>query len=404
MSRSRLLATLRSRLAEIAPWDRKVGYAYTRPKRDVLSVLSLFAQRNSNNIGVHWRRPDELRGTKRLERESVELTARFLNLAGPARGWITTGGTESNISALWLARESLVGRGCHELHTFTSCLAHESVGKAASLLGLRHVHSLPVDACGGVDLSAFRLALRMASKRRRRMGFIVVATVGTPQTGSSDAVEAMADILESIRAPSYLHIDAALGGFVLPFTNPVRVFDFRLPAVSSISVDFHKVPQMPIGAGMLVCREDPRAILLATTRIGDLEVPTLLGSRPGATAAGIWYTLLSNGAAGLRRLALKCVTRKTQFLEELSGRRGLFHDVDMNVVSLECRGWTRRRIVGIRAKYGVSPSILTSFPSGGRARPVYTFKFMPHLSPRAVRILAADVSREEGPDGQEPVR
>ena len=57
--------------------------------------------------------------------------------------------------------------------------------------------------------------------------------------GLIDPIEAMGKIAEKYSVP--LHIDACLGGFLLAFAQDPELFDFRVPGVTSISADTHKV-------------------------------------------------------------------------------------------------------------------------------------------------------------------
>ena len=58
-----------------------------------------------------------------------------------------------------------------------------------------------------------------------------------------DPIEELSKIALHYKIP--LHVDACLGGFLIPFMNEagynIPLFDFRLQGVTSISCDTHKV-------------------------------------------------------------------------------------------------------------------------------------------------------------------
>jgi glutamate/tyrosine decarboxylase-like PLP-dependent enzyme len=72
-----------------------------------------------------------------------------------------------------------------------------------------------------------------------------------------DPIAQLGEIAQAHNIP--LHIDACIGGFVLPFIEklgyPVSVFDFRVPGVTSISADIHKYGYAAKGASALLYRD-----------------------------------------------------------------------------------------------------------------------------------------------------
>ena len=87
----------------------------------------------------------------------------------------------------------------------------------------------------------------------------VVAVVGTTFTGDCDDVAGIDRLLADLRVGGLdvpLHIDAASGGFVFPFSHPDFEWDFRLPSVKSINVSGHKFGLVYPGVGWLVFRDE----------------------------------------------------------------------------------------------------------------------------------------------------
>ena len=87
----------------------------------------------------------------------------------------------------------------------------------------------------------------------------VVAIAGVTWTGLNDDVEALDKALDDYnKRTGYnipIHVDAASGGFILPFVSPDTKWDFRLKWVISISTSGHKYGLVYPGLGWVVWRD-----------------------------------------------------------------------------------------------------------------------------------------------------
>jgi glutamate decarboxylase len=119
-----------------------------------------------------------------------------------------------------------------------------------------------------------------------------------------------------------LHVDAAAGAFILPFTEPELVWDFRLPRVKTISVSSHQHGGVYPGLGWLLFREAqdlPRELLLDAPVNGRLEPTlTLSASHGGTLALAQYYNLLRHGRSGYRELAMRVVGSASYLAERLA--------------------------------------------------------------------------------------
>ncbi|MEM2978213.1 MAG: aminotransferase class V-fold PLP-dependent enzyme, partial [Candidatus Hadarchaeales archaeon] len=207
---------------------------------------------------------------------------------------------------------------------------------ACSLLGLRLVST-------GLG-EDYRANPEEVRERVDRDTAAVVATAGTASLGLVDPVEEMAEVAEE--KGCFLHVDASLGGFLLPFLRRKYRWDFSVDGVSSLTADLHKMGRAPIPSGLLLLRE--REWL---ERIGE-EVPylggrtcTLLGTRPGASVAASWMALklLDGGEA---RRCVELARRLASGITKVEGLE-LVAEPELNVVvfrheSLSCSELERR--------------------------------------------------------------
>jgi glutamate decarboxylase len=134
----------------------------------------------------------------------------------------------------------------------------------------------------------------------------VVAILGTTYTGELEPIAAICSALDKLAAgggPDVpVHVDAASGGFVVPFLHPDLEWDFRLPRVASINVSGHKYGLTYPGIGFVVWRSSdwlPEELVFRVNYLGgDMPTFTLNFSRPGNQVVGQYYNFLRLGRAG----------------------------------------------------------------------------------------------------------
>jgi tyrosine decarboxylase/aspartate 1-decarboxylase len=188
------------------------------------------------------------------------------SLGRPYPGIITSGATESNILAAYIARTY----GARRVLFFET--AHYSVVKAAKLLGLEPV-KLPV-------INGFEPDLEALEENVRVNDFIVL-TLGNTFTGYFDPVEEVAEIAKRVGA--FIHVDAAFAGPLLQFIEPKPIR--RLDAVvRTLALDLHKIVEAPIGVGVLLAYSED---YLGPTWFEAPYIPSgkqvgILGTRAGA--------------------------------------------------------------------------------------------------------------------------
>jgi glutamate/tyrosine decarboxylase-like PLP-dependent enzyme len=298
--------------------------------------------------------PDAFPSLRRLQSEVVEIVAGLLHGGPEAAGFMTTGGTESLLLAVRAARErGRVERGIVAPEMVLPTSAHAAFEKGADYFGVRSVR-VPVAPDFRADPDAMAAAMNANT-------VLVVASAPQYPQGAIDPVERIAAL--AARAGINCHVDACMGGMVLPFLErlgqKLPLWDFRVPGVTSISVDLHKYGYAPKGASVIVHRtKELRRHQTFTTRnwlgglYGSSGVP---GTRSGGPIAAAWAVLRHIGEDGYLRLTRSARETALRFLEaarEIPGLRVLgnpevtlvaftFDDVDAFAVgeALGRRGW-----------------------------------------------------------------
>jgi glutamate/tyrosine decarboxylase-like PLP-dependent enzyme len=178
--------------------------------------------------------------------------------------------------------------------------AHAAFHKAAHLFGIE-LTKTPVKADWTADVDSMAAAIRPETV------LLVGSSPQFPQ-GVVDDLPAVAALAEA--AGANCHSDACMGGFVLPFAEmlgrPVPPWDFRVPGITSISADVHKLGYAPKGASVILYRD--RALRAYQTFSSDAwlggfyATPNLQGSRPGLPMATAWAVMSHLGVDGYKRL------------------------------------------------------------------------------------------------------
>ena len=155
--------------------------------------------------------------------------------------------------------------------------------------------------------------------------------LGTTYTGELDPIRDINDLLMEYKNEKGwdipIHIDAASGGFILPFTEPDFEWDFRLDRVRSVNVSGHKYGLTYPGLGWLIFRDEkdlPKDLIFTVNYLGEEEETyTLNFSGGGAMVVAQYYNILRFGRAGYTGI-MKDILDVSRDLAEKLERLGRF--------------------------------------------------------------------------------
>jgi len=335
---------LKERWDEIPDWQGRqgivrLGFAMTEPHPVAIQALSSFLSANTTNVGIHTRFGDGKSGTRRLEKEVLALLGDLYS-GGALDGYLTSGGTEGILCALRIGRNVLRRSGKQRLKVITGVLSHHSIKKAAEILDIPF-EALPVS--DGYVLDYRQLQQKLLTERAAGLeGVLVVSTAGYFSSGLVDAIDEIATLLEEIQETDpdfgiYHHVDAAYGGFVLPFTNPQIPFDFRNRKVHSLTTDPHKMGLVPYGCGVLLCRKGLFESVAINAELSGFMDETIIGSRSGAIAASLWAVIHALGRNGYCHITTSCLEKLQLLLRgirQIDSQVIILRHVDMNVAAV----------------------------------------------------------------------
>jgi histidine decarboxylase len=244
-----------------------------------------------NNIGDPWVDSSYTLGTRHFEQEVIAFFADLFRApAADYWGYVTNGGTESNLYALYAARERYP-----DATVYYSAATHYSIPKNVHLL---RMHGIRVAALpsGEMDYDDLRTQLQ----HRTGQPAIVIANIGTTMTEARDNVATIKQALHGSGVQHYhIHSDAALSGIPSAFIDPHIPFDFA-DGADSISISGHKFIGAPLPCGVVLVAKSAHQLMgEAIAYVGTID-STISGSRNAHGPLMLWYAIKRWGVAGLR--------------------------------------------------------------------------------------------------------
>ena len=154
--------------------------------------------------------------------------------------------------------------------------------------------------------------------------------------GSVDDVDASISVMDKADVEYHIHVDAAYGGFIYPFTRTDEALTFKNEKIVSFSLDAHKLVQSPYGTGICLLRKGMiQYALTDEAHYVKGKDYTLAGSRSGANAIAVWMILMTYGYLGWQAKIQKLVDRTDRICENLDDRSiRYYRHSAMNIVSI----------------------------------------------------------------------
>lgn len=258
----------------------------------------------------------------KIQSDVVGITADLLHGPDGVSGFMTSGGTESILMGVKAARErGRAERGITEPEMVVANSAHAAFHKAAYDFGIT-LHTVPVGEDFRADVDGMAAAVNDNT-------VLVVGSAPQYPQGVIDPIPALAEV--AAEAGANLHVDACMGGYVLPFMemlgHDLPPWDFRVEGVTSMSADLHKLGYAPKGASVILHRT--KALRAYQTFVFDgwlggfYASPAMQGTRPALPMATAWAMLHHLGEEGYKRLTELTVTTARRLVEGIGQIDGI---------------------------------------------------------------------------------
>ena len=291
----------------------------------------------------------------KMENDVLDICIDLLNGGEAARANLTVGGTESNFSGLHAMRGWARATKPHikQPEIVAPYSTHSTVHKTAKYLDIRVV-TVPQKDDLSVDIEGIREAV----------GPNTIGIVGSAPNwpyGTVDPIEEFGQIV--IKADLWLHVDACVGGYILPFFRDLGVelpfYDFTVPGVRSISADLHKYGYAPKPCSTILWRSQAEQqyhfMPINEWACGTYLSQGFVGSRTMGPIAGIWALMHFWGREGYLENAKRILRLKSIIVRKVESIEGLVawktdgplqmigaddFDITLVVGGLEKKGWS----------------------------------------------------------------
>jgi tyrosine decarboxylase/aspartate 1-decarboxylase len=324
LPQKKILKELEMRLAKDFTYEsgRIIGSMCSNPHPLARKVYARYLEKNLGDVGL-------FPAVAEMEEEAIQIIGNLLSNR-KASGHIITGGTEANILALWAAKKSA---NKERPEVILPISAHCSFDKAGDLLDIRIVR-VRLDSKFQADVDAVINAITPHT-------IAIVGVAGTTGLGAVDPIARLSEV--ALDNDLYFHVDAAFGGFVLPFLKAlgeVPVFDFEAPGVCSMTIDPHKMGLAPIPAGGILFRNKKIRELISWNVSylagGEAKHASIVGTRSGASVIAVWSLLKHLGKDGYKRIVKRCMRLTWKFADGIQNIEGLeiMTKPTMNIVGL----------------------------------------------------------------------
>ena len=186
-----------------------------------------------------------------------------------------------------------------------------------------------------LEKGRYTITAKSVEERIDENTICVGAILGTTYSGQADPIQEINELLLRIKKEKGwdipMHIDAASGGFVVPFTDPDFVWDFRLEQVKSINVSGHKYGLVYPGIGWVLWRDEsdfPEELVFKVDYLGGwMPTYTLNFSCNGAFVLAQYYNFLRLGREGYTQIMNNCV-ENAQYLGKMLAKSGKFEMIN----------------------------------------------------------------------------
>jgi len=384
LSRAEITHALAEARRDDFPFRNGKLFAYTfeaGEEIDTIGKLAFTEYLTENGLD-----PTTFPSLKRFENDLVDMARRHLGGDAAVVGNFTSGGTESILLAVKTARD--FARKTRPEIVSPSMLvpetAHAAFHKAASYLGVRLVATK-------VDPDTYRADVEDMAKKLDASTILVVASACSYAHGVVDPVPAIAALAKERGV--LCHVDGCMGGFLLPYFRrlgePVPDFDFKVPGVTSMSMDFHKYGLCPKGASVVLYRDEAlrrhQVFVCADWTGYTMFNATLQSSKSGGPLAAAWAVLQFLGEEGYTKIAAELLAARKKLVAGVSAIPGLtmmgepemslvaFTSAEVSVFQLESALRGRGFAVQAQLGYGASKANLHMTVNPGNTKVIDDF-------------------------------
>jgi glutamate/tyrosine decarboxylase-like PLP-dependent enzyme len=261
---------------------------------------------------------DAFPSLKSMQADIIRFVQGLVKAPAASAGFFTSGGTESLIMAVYGAKQRALRSGRPAGNVVLPTSAHAALEKACAYFDLES-RRVAVDDEWRADPVAMASAIDDAT-------VLVVASAPQYPQGVVDPVGPIAAAALSRDIPC--HVDACMGGMVLPFLEAPHAWDFSVEGVTSVSVDLHKFGYASKGAGVIIYRDKylrAHQTFVTDNWLGGMYGSSgFLGTKSGGPIAAAWAMISYFGVEGYASLAQRARRTALSYADLIQATSPLF--------------------------------------------------------------------------------
>ncbi len=265
-----------------------------------------------------------------IEQEVIAMGVSLLHPTENSTGNFTSGGTESNFSAMHAAKEwaRIYKPNVKKPNVVAPYTIHPSFQKGAEYLDMEVITT-------DLDENGRGVAANIAAAINDNT-VMIAASAPSWHYANIDPIPDIADVAQD--ADLWMHVDGCIGGYISPFLEKLGVeltpWDFRVPGVMSISADLHKFGYGQKPASTIYWRDtklqDYHYVSIDDPFLGPYKMAGFSGSRSAGPIFAAWAVFNYLGEEGYLRLTRRLLELKEKFNDGVGSIEGLrMWDVDV---------------------------------------------------------------------------
>lgn len=305
---------------KIVETNRISGIIYTNSKYDDL-VLKFYNKYFKSNP-LH---PDIYPDVRNMEIDIVNVSKNLYKGGSNSCGSLTSGGTESIL---------------------LSCVTYRDYSKekmniiTPNIIGFETIHPAFDKACHYFNIKLIKT--KNISEMKSYINSNTICIVGSAPDypyGLIDPIYEMNNL--AMKYNVNFHIDACMGGFLLPFIDDFKYINFNLKGLTSISMDTHKYGYAPKGSSVLLFSDIKfkkyQHFVSKEWCGGVYATPTMLGSKPGGIIAGTWASLFIRGTSNFIEISNKINNNLLYIKDRINKNKYLeiIGDPKLNIIAVK---------------------------------------------------------------------
>lgn len=315
--------------------EKKIGSLWSKSSW-ISTFASMVGNRfNINHLGNVYAVGDkDLNISQKIEKQVIEWNKKNIHCKDiSVEGYVSSGGTESNLFLMWMGREFLKKISDSRPTLLITDFTHYSIGKAGRILDI-DAQIIDIDKKNwGMSLVDLDKTFLKYIKRGRFL-FLLPITIGYSSTGASDPINAIIKLIEKLKKQylqfnCFMWVDAAAQGLPKSFLE-TNFEPLQSDLIQGYVVDFHKYGNSPLPSAVVLYRSNLRKLIEVSIPYLFENDSTILGSRPGFSALAIWANIVVNDTDKWKDKFIELEKRKKYLVRKMREK-----NPNINVLSFD---------------------------------------------------------------------